>query len=73
LLTLGGSTAAGSEFENDYNVDFGFFVFVLSSTEGRSEGYIRYSIVHVDWNTIGESGIKQYHVERSIDGKSFSK
>jgi hypothetical protein len=72
VVNPGGSTAAGSIFENDYNIDFGFVQAVLSVQQLDLKAILdKDQTVHINWITTGESGVKQYHVERSIDGKTW--
>lgn len=73
VVNPGGSTAAGSVFENDYNIDFGFVMTVLSVQQLDLKAIMdKDQTVHINWLTTGESGVKQYHVERSIDGKNWT-
>lgn len=73
VVNPGGSTAAGSIFENDYNVDFGFVPAVLSVQQLDLKATMdKNQIAHISWFTTGEADVKQYHVERSIDGKTFT-
>lgn len=72
VVNPGGSTAAGSIFENDYNIDFGFVQAVLSVQQLDLKAIMdKDQTVHINWITTGESGVKQYQVERSIDGKNW--
>ncbi|MEO5562888.1 MAG: SdrD B-like domain-containing protein, partial [Chitinophagaceae bacterium] len=72
VVNPGGSTAAGSVFENDYDVDFGFFAAVLSVQQLDLKAVLEKNITHLTWNTINETNVKQYHIERSIDGTNFT-
>ena len=72
VLNAGGSTAAGSEFANDYNIDFGFTGMVLPLKQIKVEAVLNENKVDINWNTIEEFDIKKYYVERSTDGKNFS-
>ncbi len=73
IINPGGSTAANSSFENNYNIDFGF---TNNSLLGVHKLDVSASQVNNDvkvkWNTVSEQNVAKYIVERSTDNKSFS-
>jgi hypothetical protein len=71
VVNAGGSTAAASQFSNDYNIDFGFVGVVLPLKQLKLSAVLGDDNVKVGWNTIEEFGVRKYHAERSIDGKNF--
>lgn len=71
-LNPGGSTAANSVFSNDYNIDFGFYLRVLSDQQVKLNASLNGNDVSVKWQTVAESNVNTYHVERSINGTSFT-
>ncbi|HEV7737601.1 MAG TPA: T9SS type A sorting domain-containing protein, partial [Chlamydiales bacterium] len=72
IVNPGGSTAANSEFSNDYNVDFGFTTSVLPLKKLDLTAFLLDNNVQLHWTTVDESGVKKYHIERSTDGKNFT-
>jgi trimeric autotransporter adhesin len=72
IVNPGGSTAVNSEFSNDYNVDFGFTTSVLPLKKLDLTAFLLDNNVQLHWTTVDESGVKKYHIERSVDGKNFT-
>jgi hypothetical protein len=73
IINPGGSAAATSSFENNYNIDFGFTAsFILPSSKLDLSAVVLNSNVKLNWNTTEELKIARYVVERSIDGIQFS-
>lgn len=72
IVNPGGSTAPASVFKNDYNVDFGFYSMVLPLKQVNLFAALNNNDVQVKWNTIEEFDVSRYHVERSINGTSFT-
>ena len=73
IINPGGSTAPGSSFENNYNIDFGFASsgLLASSKLSLVAGLIS-TDVNLVWKTADELDIKKYDIERSTDGQYFS-
>jgi len=71
-LNTGGSTAANSEFSNDYNIDFGFTGVALPLKLLKVAAVMNEGNVNVKWNTTEEFDVKKYYAERSIDGRNFT-
>lgn len=71
-LNAGGSTAANSEFSNDYNIDFGFTGAILPLKQLKIDAVLNENKVDVNWNTTEEFDINRYYAERSTDGKTFT-
>jgi trimeric autotransporter adhesin len=73
IVNPGGSTASSAEFENDYNIDFGFTSnnLLLSLKKIELSGGLSNDIVNLTWKTTQELQNKMFVVERSTDGKSF--
>lgn len=73
IINPGGSVAATSSFENNYNIDFGFTSsLILPSSRLDLSAAILNSNVKLNWNTKEEFNVAQYIVERSTDGIQFS-
>lgn len=45
---------------------------ILPLTFISANAYQKNNFINVDWKTANESNLKQYDIERSVDGKSFS-
>lgn len=45
---------------------------VLAMTFANVRAYLKNADIKVDWNVENETGMKQYEVEKSLDGNSFS-
>ena len=72
VLNPGGSTAAASSFENNYDIDFGFMTSnYLALKKLDLSASLSSSIVKLNWNTKDEAGVLNYIVERSSDGQNF--
>jgi trimeric autotransporter adhesin len=72
IINPGGSTAANSSFENNYNIDFGFTNNNLLSVKKLTLSASQVnSNVKLQWNTTNEMNVNRYTVERSIDNKQF--
>ncbi len=72
-INPGGSTAANSSFENNYNIDFGFSTNILLPLKKLDLSAILVNnTVKLNWNTVDEHNILKYEVERSTDGQHFS-
>jgi SdrD B-like domain/Secretion system C-terminal sorting domain len=73
VINPGGSTAATSSFENNYNIDFGFTSnTILPLSKLDLSAVLIKSNVQLNWNTKEELNVAQYIVERSTDGKQFA-
>lgn len=73
ILNPGGSAAANSSFQNNYNIDFGFSNNnLLSVNKLALAASLANSNVKLQWNTTNEIDVNKYVVERSTDGKQFS-
>ncbi|MDE3249964.1 MAG: T9SS type A sorting domain-containing protein, partial [Bacteroidota bacterium] len=73
ILNPGGSTAATSEFSNNYKIDFGFSNnSLLAVNKIDLTAALNNSTVQLQWNTTGEIAVNQYVVERSSDNSHFS-
>ena len=73
VINPGGSTAANSSFENNYNIDFGFTNNSLLSVQKLAlTASLVNSDVKLQWSTINELDINRYTVERSLDAKTFT-
>ena len=73
IINPGGSTAANSSFENNYNIDFGFTNNNLLSVKKLSlTANLANSNVQLQWNTTNELDVNRYTVERSTDGAKFT-
>ncbi|MEP6748879.1 MAG: SdrD B-like domain-containing protein [Bacteroidota bacterium] len=73
ILNPGGSTAANSSFENNYNIDFGFTNMNLLSVKKLAlTANLVNSNVKLQWNTTNETDVNKYTVERSTDAKQFA-
>lgn len=72
IVNAGGSTAATSVFDNNYNVDFGFYRIVLGVHQLDLTATLTGNDVSVKWTTKEESNVSKHYVERSNDGNKFS-
>jgi trimeric autotransporter adhesin len=73
IINPGGSTAANSSFQNNYNIDFGFTNNNLLSVKKLAlTANLINDNVKLQWNTTNEIDVNKYTVERSTDGKTFS-
>ena len=70
-LNPGGSAAASSVFDNDYSVDFGFYMHYLSAQQLKINAVLSGSEVNIQWQTIAESNVNKYFIQRSTDGANF--
>ena len=73
IINPGGSTSASAEFENDYNIDFGFTSNNLLLTLKKIDvsASLNNELVTLNWNTTEEWQNKLFVVERSIDARTF--
>ncbi|MEP6726407.1 MAG: SdrD B-like domain-containing protein [Bacteroidota bacterium] len=73
IINPGGSAAANSSFENNYNIDFGFTNnSLLAVNKLDLSASLVNSDVKLKWNTIGEMNVSRYVIERSTDNKQFT-
>ena len=73
IINPGGSTAANSSFENNYNIDFGFTNnSLLAASKLELAASLANSNVKLQWNTVAELNVSRYIIERSIDNKNFT-
>jgi Secretion system C-terminal sorting domain len=73
IINPGGSTAANSSFENNYNVDFGFTSnSLLPYTKLNLSAALSNNTVKLNWDTKDELNVVKYIIERSTDGIHFS-
>jgi hypothetical protein len=72
VINPGGSGAASSSFNNDYNVDFGFYIHILSVNKLDFTPVLKGENVELNWSTTEELSVSKYHIERSFDGTSFT-
>jgi trimeric autotransporter adhesin len=73
IINPGGSAAAMSSFENNYNIDFGFTINAPLPVTGLDlSAAVLNSNVKLNWNTKDELNMARYIVERSTDGIQFS-
>ncbi len=73
IINPGGSTAANSSFENNYNIDFGFSNNTLLSVKQLTlTADVSGTDVTLHWNTSNELNVNKYVVERSTDNKLFT-
>jgi trimeric autotransporter adhesin len=74
IINPGGSGAAGSGFENNYNIDFGFKKFsILPVNKLDINAAADNNAVTVNWKTTGELDVDFYEIERSTNGNTFSR
>jgi len=73
VINPGGSTAANSSFENNYNIDFGFSnnTLLAASKLDLSASMVN-NDVKLKWITNSELNVNRYVIERSTDNKQFS-
>jgi hypothetical protein len=71
-LNPGGSAAANSIFDNNYNIDFGFYLHYLSLQQLKVNAVLTGSDVNIQWQTTGENNINKYYIQRSLDGAHFT-
>jgi hypothetical protein len=72
VINPGGSGSASSNFNNDYNVDFGFYIHILSVNKLDFTPLLKGENIELNWNTTEELSVNKYHIERSFDGASFT-
>ena len=73
IINPGGSTATGSSFENNYNIDFGFTNnSLLSVNKLDLSASLVNNDVKLKWNTVSELNVNKYIIERSTDNKLFT-
>lgn len=73
IINPGGSTAANSSFENNYNIDFGFTNnALLAANKLDLSASLVNNDVKIKWNTVSELNVSKYFVERSTDNKNFT-
>ena len=73
IINPGGSTAATSSFENNYNIDFGFSNnSILSLSKLALTASQVNNDIKLQWQTTNEMNVNRYTVERSTDGKQFT-
>ncbi len=72
VINPGGTSSSSSTFNNNYNVDFGFYVFVLSEQKLNVNATLADNSTKVQWKTTGEENVVKYNVERSVNGSSFT-
>jgi hypothetical protein len=73
IINPGGSVAANSSFENNYNIDFGFTNNNLLSVKKLSlTASLVNTSVKLQWNTTNEQDVNRYTVERSTDAVKFT-
>jgi hypothetical protein len=73
ILNPGGSTAATSEFANNYKIDFGFSNnSLLAVNKIDLTAALNNSTVQLEWNTTGEIAVNNFTIERSADNVHFS-
>ncbi len=74
VINPGGSTAAGSSFENNYNIDFGYTSIPLPLTLVSFTAQLNTSnIVELKWSTVTEINVSHFEIEKSADGIHFTK
>jgi hypothetical protein len=73
IINPGGVTAAGSSFENNYNIDFGFYTYaILPVNKLEINATLNNNIATVNWKTVNEAGVNSYTAERSLNGINFT-
>ncbi len=73
IINPGGSTAANSSFENNYNIDFGFSNnTLLAANKLDLTANLVSSNVKLQWTTVSELNVSYYTLERSTDNKQFA-
>jgi trimeric autotransporter adhesin len=74
VINPGGSGATGSNFENNYNIDFGFKKFsILPVNKLDINAATDNNAVTVNWKTTDETNVDFYEIERSTNGNTFSR
>jgi trimeric autotransporter adhesin len=74
VINPGGSSASGSGFENNYNIDFGFKKFsILPVNKIEINAAADNNLATVNWKTTDEIDVNFYEVERSTSGNSFTR
>ncbi len=73
IFNPGGPTLTNSNFENNYNVDFGFFDASILPIEKLDISALLYNnVVDVKWSTTDELDVNSFEIERSVDGNVFN-
>jgi hypothetical protein len=74
IVNPGGSTAAGSSFENNYNIDFGYTGIPLPLTLVSFTAQLNTeNVVNLKWETVTEINVSHFEIEKSTDGINFTK
>jgi trimeric autotransporter adhesin len=74
IVNPGGSTAAGSSFENNYNIDFGYTGIPLPLTLVSFTAQLNSNnVVDLKWETVTEINVSHFEIEKSTDGINFTK
>lgn len=72
-INPGGTTVAGSNFQNNYNIDFGFAAFKVLPLQWISfTAKANSDAVRLDWKVAYQDDVNNYDVEFSKDGISFN-
>jgi trimeric autotransporter adhesin len=71
-INPGGSGAASSTFNNNYNVDMGFYLRILSVGKLDFTPSLKGENVTLSWNTTEELSVNKYYIEKSYDGTAFT-
>jgi hypothetical protein len=72
VINPGGSAAASSTFNNNYNVDIGFYLRILSVSKLDFTPSLKGENATLNWTTTEELSVNKYHIERSYDGTAFT-
>ena len=73
IINPGGSTATNSNFDNNYNIDFGFSNnSLLAASHLDVSASLANNNVKLQWSTIAEMNVSTYVIERSTDNKQFT-
>jgi trimeric autotransporter adhesin len=73
VINAGGTSAAGSSFENNYNIDFGFYTYaILPVNKLDVSATLNANIATINWKTVNESSVNFYGLERSSNGINFT-
>jgi hypothetical protein len=74
IVNPGGSAAAGSNFENNYNIDFGYTSTPLPITLVSFTAQLNAeNTVNLKWTTVTEINVSHFEIEKSMDGINFTK
>lgn len=71
-INPGGSAAGSSAFNNNYNIDFGFYFRLLSVNKLDFTPSLKGEQVSLTWSTTEELNVSKYYIERSFNGTAFT-